>query len=61
MSIEQKINYQLNKYPTVKKVVKRVYQTGMYAISPKIKSQNRNRQKNGKPGNRSIRIRTNQI
>lgn len=39
MSIEQKINYQLNKYPTVKKVVKRVYQTGMYAISPKIKSE----------------------
>ena len=38
MSIEQKINYQLNKYPAVKKVIKRAYQTGMYAISKKIKS-----------------------
>ena len=39
MSIEQKINYQLNKYPAVKKVIKRVYQTGMYAVSKKIKSE----------------------
>ena len=39
MSLEQKINYQLNKYPAVKKVIKRVYQTGMYAISKKIKSE----------------------
>ena len=39
MSFEQKINYQLNKYPAVKKVIKRVYQTGMYAISKKIKSE----------------------
>lgn len=39
MSIEQKINYQLNKYPTIKKIVKRVYQTGMYAISPHKKSE----------------------
>lgn len=39
MSLEQKINYQLNKFPAVKKVVKRVYQLGMYAISPKIKSE----------------------
>lgn len=39
MSLEQKINYQLNKYPTVKKIVKRIYQTGMYAISKKIKSE----------------------
>lgn len=39
MSIEQKINYQLNKCPVVKKVVKRAYQLGMYAISPKIKSE----------------------
>lgn len=38
MSIEQKINYQLNKVPRVKKVIKRVYQGAMYAISPKIKS-----------------------
>lgn len=39
MSIEQRINYQLNKYPAVKKVIKRVYQLGMYAISPKIKAE----------------------
>ena len=39
MSLEQKINYQLNKYPAVKKVIKRAYQTGMYAISKKIKSE----------------------
>lgn len=39
MSIEQKINYQLNKYPVIKKYIKRVYQLGMYAISPKIKSE----------------------
>ena len=38
MSIEQKINYQLNKYPEVKKCVKRAYQRMMYAVSPKIKS-----------------------
>lgn len=38
MSIEQKINYQLNKFPAIKKVIKRVYQRSMYAISPKIKS-----------------------
>lgn len=39
MSLEQKINYQLNKYPGVKKVVKSAYQHAMYAISPKIKSE----------------------
>lgn len=39
MSLEQKINYQLNKFPALKKFVKRVYQLGMYAISPKIKSE----------------------
>ncbi len=39
MSLEQKINYQLNKVPRVKKVIKRVYQRTMYAISPKIKSE----------------------
>lgn len=39
MSLEQKINYQLNKYPAVKKVIKRAYQTGMYAISKKTKSE----------------------
>lgn len=37
MSLEQKINYQLNKYPGIKKYVKRAYQRIMYAISPKIK------------------------
>lgn len=39
MGIEAKINYQLNKFPVVKKVIKRLYQLGMYAISPKIKSE----------------------
>lgn len=39
MSLEQKINYQLNKVPRAKKVIKRVYQRTMYAISPKIKSE----------------------
>ena len=39
MSIEQRINYQLNKYPIIKKIVKRLYQLSMYAISPKIKSE----------------------
>ena len=37
MSLEQKINYQLNKYPTVKKVIKRAYQLGCYAVSKKVK------------------------
>ncbi len=37
MGIEAQINYQLNKFPAVKKVIKRIYQLGMYAISPKIK------------------------
>lgn len=39
MSLEQRINYQLNKFPGVKKIVKRVYQRSMYAVSPKIKSE----------------------
>ncbi|MDO5157162.1 MAG: glycosyltransferase [Eubacteriales bacterium] len=39
MSIESKINYQLNKYPAVKKIIKRVYQRVMYVVSPKIKSE----------------------
>ncbi len=39
MSIEQKINYQLNKYPQIKRYIKRAYQLAMYAISPKIKSE----------------------
>lgn len=39
MSIEQKINYQLNKYPSIKKYIKRGYQFTMYALSQKIKSE----------------------
>lgn len=39
MNIEQKANYFLNRYPKIKKVTKRIYQLGMYAISPKIKSE----------------------
>lgn len=35
MSIEQKINQQLNNYPVIKKNVKRLYQRTMYAISTK--------------------------
>lgn len=38
MDIEQKINYQLNKYPPVKKVIKRLYQLTMYAMSKKSES-----------------------
>lgn len=39
MGIEQKINYHLNKYPGLKKIIKRAYQRTMYAISKKIKSE----------------------
>lgn len=39
MSIEQKINQALQKTPWVKKGIKRAYQLGMYAVSPKIKSE----------------------
>lgn len=39
MSLEQKINYQLNKYPGIKKYIKRGYQLVMYSLSPKIKSE----------------------
>ena len=35
MSLEQKVNYQLSKYPAVKRVIKRAYQLMMYTISPK--------------------------
>lgn len=38
MGIEQAVNYQLNKYPVVKRVVKRAYQGVCYAASPKIKA-----------------------
>lgn len=36
-NLEQKINYQLNKIPGVKKCIKRAYQLGCYAVSKKIK------------------------
>lgn len=39
MAIEQKINSVLNKAPAIKKIIKRVYQVTMYAVSPKIKSE----------------------
>ena len=39
MGLEQVVNQQLNKYPKVKKVIKRAYQRTMYAVSPKIKSE----------------------
>ena len=39
MSFEQSVNYQLNKYPRIKKYIKKGYQLAMYAISPKIKSE----------------------
>lgn len=39
MGFEQKINYQLNKYPGIKKYIKRGYQLACYAISHKIKSE----------------------
>lgn len=37
MGLEQRINYQLNKYPKIKKIIKSIYQHMMYFISPKIK------------------------
>ena len=39
MGIEQTINYQLNKYPWIKKLVKLGYQRTAYAVSRKIKSE----------------------
>lgn len=39
MSIEQSINYQLNKVPAVKIVIKRCYQVACFAVSKKIKSE----------------------
>jgi len=35
MSLEQKINYQLNKYPGVRRYIKRVYQLACYTVSKK--------------------------
>lgn len=37
MGFEQAVNYQLNKYPVIKKIVKRIYQRIMYIVSPKVK------------------------
>lgn len=37
MSLEQRINQQLNKYPSLKKGIKQVYQRTMYSFSKKIK------------------------
>lgn len=37
MSLEQSINFQLNKFPLIKKVIKRSYQLACYAVSKKIK------------------------
>ncbi len=39
MSLERRINYQMNKVPGLKRVIKRMYQRTMYTISPKIKSE----------------------
>lgn len=39
MGLEQKINYKLNRYPALKRIMKRVYQRGMYLLSPKTKSE----------------------
>ena len=39
MGLEQEINYQLNRYPKIKKVIKNLYQHIMYAVSPKVKSE----------------------
>ena len=39
MGLEQKINFFLNKFPFVKKYIKRAYQLAIYSVSPKVKSQ----------------------
>ncbi len=39
MRLEQYINNFLNRIPFFKRIIKRMYQIGMYAISPKIKSE----------------------
>lgn len=39
MSLEQKINYQLNKFPALKRVVKRAYQRLMVTLSPGFTSE----------------------
>lgn len=37
--LEQKINSVLQSFPGIKRGIKRVYQMGMYAVSPKLKSE----------------------
>ena len=37
MSLEQRVNYQLNKFPAIKKILKRSYQLFFYCISKKDK------------------------
>ena len=37
LKIESYINDILNKYPPIKKIIKRIYQLIMYSISPKVK------------------------
>ena len=39
MGLEQKVNGFLNRYPSVKKIIKRVYQVVMYTFSKKIKKE----------------------
>lgn len=39
MGLEQKANYYLNKFPAVKRLVKRCYQLAAYTVSHKIKSE----------------------
>lgn len=39
MQIEQVMNQKLNKYPFIKKIIKRLYQRIMYFLYPKIKSE----------------------
>ena len=39
MSVEQKINYQLNKYPWAKRIIKRTVQRFFYLISRKLKKE----------------------
>jgi len=38
-TLENKVNTVLQGFPVIKKVVKRIYQYGMYTISPKVKSE----------------------
>lgn len=39
MGFEQRINYQLNKHPKTKRIIKSFYQHVMYLLSPKLKSE----------------------